>query len=81
VAQFSGCYPRDIAWLFWKRVAWHCQRAPLISVNLLHHEERIFWEECDQYSIGWYISALSADEIPSGIHVDSTPLSALFSDC
>jgi hypothetical protein len=54
---------------------------PLISDDLLHHEERIFREECDQYSIGWYTSVLSAEEIPSGIHVDSTPLSPLFSDC
>jgi hypothetical protein len=47
----------------------------------LHHEERIFREERDQYIIGCSTSVLSAKEIPSGIHVDSTPLSALFSDC
>jgi hypothetical protein len=77
----SGCYPRDIAWFFWRRVAWHCRRVPLISNDLLHHEERIFREECDQYNIGWSTSVLSAEEMVSGIHVDSTPLSALFSDC
>jgi hypothetical protein len=30
--------------------------------------------------MGWSTSVLSTEEIPSGIHVDSTPLSALFSD-
>jgi hypothetical protein len=54
---------------------------PLISDDLSHHEEPIFREQCDQYSIGWSTSVLSAEEMPSGIHVDSTPLSALFSDC
>jgi hypothetical protein len=81
VVHFSGCYPRDIAWLFWRRVAWHCRPIPLMSDDLLHHEERIFREECDQYNIDWSTSVLSAGEIPNGIHVDSTPLSALFSDC
>jgi hypothetical protein len=47
VVHFSGCYPRDIAWVFWRRVAWHCRRVPLISDDLLHHEARIFREECD----------------------------------
>jgi hypothetical protein len=78
---FQVVIPRDIVWLFWRRVTWHCRRVPLISDNLLHHEEHIFREECDQYSIGWSTSVLSAEEIPSGIHVDSTPLSTLFSDC
>jgi hypothetical protein len=72
---------QDIAWLFWRRVAWHCRRVPLISGDLLHHEGRIFREGGDQYSIGWYTSVLSAEEMSSGIHMDSTPLSALFSDC
>jgi hypothetical protein len=81
VVYFSGCYPRDIAWLFWRRVAWHCRRVPLISDYLLHHEERIFREECDQYIIGWSTPVLSVEERPGGIHMDSTPLSALFSDC
>jgi hypothetical protein len=62
-------------------VAWHCRRVSLISDDLLHHEEHIFREECDQYGSGWSTSVLSVEEIPSGIHVDSTLLSALFSDC
>jgi hypothetical protein len=81
VVHFSDCYPRHIAWFFWRRVAWYCRRVPLISDNLLYHGERTFRGKCDQYSIGWPNSVLSAEEIPSGIHVDSITLSALFSDC
>jgi hypothetical protein len=62
-------------------MAWHRRRVPLISDDLLHDEERPFQEECDQYSISWFTSVLSAEEMPSGLHVDYTPLSALFSDC
>jgi hypothetical protein len=62
-------------------VAWNCRRVPPISDDLLHHEERIFREQFDQYSIGWSTSVLSAEEIPNGVHVDSPPLSTLFSGC
>jgi hypothetical protein len=81
VVHFLDYYPRDTAWLFWRRVTWHCRRVPLISDDLLHHEERIFREECDQYSLGWSTSAFSAEEIPNGIYVNSTPLPVLSSDC
>jgi hypothetical protein len=47
VVFFSGCNPWGIAWLFWRRVIWHCRRVPLISDDLLNHEERIFREECN----------------------------------
>jgi hypothetical protein len=60
----SDSSPPDTVSLSLQHVAWHCQRVPLIAVDLLRREDCPSLEEYEQYDIDCFTSVPWAEQRP-----------------